>query len=69
MSEVVKCCAEGLRLAVSDLIPEGFWIASSEERVVAAGKLTMVDIPREANTLHLSIEDFVKVKREYERTN
>lgn len=71
MFEAFKCCAEGLRLAVSDSLLEGFWIATggTPDSVVAAGKLTVIDIPKEANTIHLNIKDFEKVKKEYERTH
>ncbi len=71
MFESLKCCAEGLQLAVSDFVPEGFWIATGgmPNVAVAAGKLTVIDIPRDANTLHLNVEDFGKVKKEYERTH
>ncbi len=70
MFESLKCCAEGLQLAVSDHLSEGFWIATGGDsnEVVAAGKLTVIDIPKEAKILHLNIEDFEKVKKEYERT-
>ena len=68
MYEALIPCLDGLQLAVSDSVPQGSWVATGSSGVVATGSFAIISIPKEADTIHLNIDDFDALKSEYERT-
>lgn len=56
-----------MQLAVSDFVPQGTWVATGPDGVVAAGSFAVINIPKEADTIHLNIEDLEALKSEIEQ--
>ena len=69
MFEALIPCLSGLQLAVSDHIPQGAWVATDSTGVVKAGTFAVINIPKEADTIHLNIKDFETLKSELESTS
>ena len=67
MFEALILCLSGLQLAVSDSVPQGAWVATDSNGIVKAGSFAVINIPKEADTIHLNIKDFETVKNELER--
>jgi len=67
MFEALIPCLSDLKLAVSDFVPQGAWVATNPEGVLIAGTFAVINIPKEADTIHLNIKDFETLKNELER--